>query len=337
MNIQIMNLMHRFGRDYEIEEWIMPDHAELARLESILRHDKGAERRDIGDQAKLSVVLPVYNEDRILRSNVHRLKAFLEKMGLGYEILICDDHSNDETQQEALSLCKEDSRIVYLRFNKRIGKGETIKNAVKVASGDLLMLMDADVPVSYQDLRKILGQVEEDGLVIAVRRSRPNTSAVRKVLSIGYNALVRLLFRTGITDHQCGLKVLTMDFARKAFPEIRSGGFLFDTELIVYAKRLKVQMKNVWVDWVENRPCGQSKIIPFRAMLTLVSDLAILRISQIMGKKLLAYKEVIMGEFMNYRLNKIHEAMGLMINVKSQSLLEAIGKIYLTVAFEGGR
>ncbi|MCP8309256.1 MAG: glycosyltransferase [archaeon] len=288
-------------------------------------------------KTKLSIILPVYNEDRILRSNVQKLKALLDKMDLGYEILICDDHSDDRTKQEALSCSKEDPRIVYLRYDKRIGKGGTIKNAAKVASGDLLILMDTDVPVSYRDLRKILEQVEGAKLVIAVRRSRPTTSVARKVLSIGYNALVRLLFRTGIMDHQCGLKVLTMDFARKAFPEIRSDGFLFDTELIVHAKRSKVSMKNVWVDWVENRSWGASKIIPFRAMLTLVADLAILRISQIMGKKLLTYKEVATGKFMNHRSNKVYEAMGLTVNVKNQSLLEIIRKIYLGMAFGRGR
>jgi glycosyltransferase involved in cell wall biosynthesis len=290
-----------------------------------------------GDKRKLSVVLPVYNEDTALRSNVHRLKALLGGLDLDCEVLICDDHSSDKTQQEALSLCGEDSRIKYLRFEKRIGKGGTIKNAARVASGNLLMLMDADIPVSYQDFRKIVGQAEKNGLVIAVRRSRPNTSLVRKLLSVGYNSLVRLLFRTGIPDHQCGLKILTMDFARKAFPEVRSDGFLFDTELIVHAKRSKVKMKNVCVDWVDNRPFGESKIAPLRATLTLFADLALLRISRIMGKELLTYEKARMGKFVSYGLNSTHEATGFKINAKSQGLIDVFGKIYLMVAFDGGR
>jgi len=285
------------------------------------------------DRPELSVVLPVYNEDGILRSNVQRLKSLIEKLSVGYEILICDDHSSDGTQREALSLSKEDSRIAYLRFDRRIGKGGTIKNAVKVASGEALMLMDADVPVSHQDLRRILRHVRNGAkLAIAVRRSRPTASVVRIVLSMGYNALVRLLFRTGIRDHQCGLKVLAMDFARGVLPKVRCDGFLFDTELIVHAKRMKVLVENVRVDWMENRPRGTSKIIPFRAMLTLAVDLVILRIAQMMGKELLMYKKVETGGFADYKLNKPHEATGLMVDVKNQRLLEAFRKIYLILA-----
>jgi dolichyl-phosphate beta-glucosyltransferase len=290
-----------------------------------------------GDQRKLSVVLPVYNEDGILRSNVHMLKDFLDWLDLDCEVLICDDHSSDRTQQEALSLCSEDSRIKYLRFDKRIGKGGTIKNAARVASGNLLVLMDADIPVSYPDLRKVLDQVEKNGLVIAVRKSRSNTSLARKLLSVGYNSLARLLFRTGIMDHQCGLKILTMDFARKAFPDIRTDGFLFDTELIVYAKRSKVKMKKVCVDWADNRPRGQSRIAPLRTMLTLVADLAVLRISQIMGKELLTYEKTRMGKFVSYGLNSTHQTTGLKINARNQGLIQVFGKIYLLVAFDGDR
>lgn len=290
------------------------------------------------DRPELSLVLPVYNEDSILRSNIQRLRLLLRNLNVSYEIIICDDHSTDGTRRKALSLSKEDSGIVYLRFDRRIGKGGTIKNAVKTASGKALMLMDADVPVAHQDLKRILGQVKrKGGLVIAVRRSRPTTSMLRRLLSTGYNALVRLLFRTSIRDHQCGLKILAMDFAREVLPRIRCDGFLFDTELIVQARRMKVPVESVRVDWVENRPWGTSKIIPLRAMLTFAADLTILRMSQIMGKKLLMYKEVETGGFTNYKLNKTYKVTGLMMDVKNQKLLEVLRKIYLMVAFGKGR
>lgn len=286
------------------------------------------------DRPELSLVLPVYNEDGILRSNVQKLKSLLGKLNVSYEMIICDDHSTDGTRREALCLSEEDSRIVYLRFDRRIGKGGTIKNAVKVARGRALMLMDMDVPVSHQDLRRILGQMERGAkLAIAVRRSRPTMSVVRIMLSIGYNALVRLLFRTGIRDHQCGLKVLEMDFARRILPKIRCDGFLFDTELIVRARRMRIPVENASVDWVENRPRGASKIIPSRVALTLVADLAILRINQILGKELLTYNKVSEGEFTNYKSHKTHEVIESRINIRNQKLLEALRKIYLTVAF----
>lgn len=283
----------------------------------------------------MSIIVPVYNEGAILRSNIEKLRLLLRNADTSYEIIICDDHSTDGTRREALVLSKEDSRITYLRFDQRIGKGGTIKNAAKVARGKAVMMMDADMPVSHQDLVKVLGKWEKRAkLVVAVRKSRPNTSVVRRAMSIGYNALVRLLFRTDIVDHQCGLKVLTMDFAREVFPKIRCDNFLIDTELIMHARRTKIPMEDVEVDWVENRPWGTSKIIPLRAMLTLAADLAILRISQMMGKKLLTFKEVETGKFMNYKLNKVHKATGLKLDIRKHRLLEALRKIYLTVAFE---
>lgn len=286
------------------------------------------------DRPKLSLVLPVYNEDGIVKDNVKKLGYLVEKLNVSYEIIICDDHSTDGTQREVLSLSKEDPRTTYLRFNPRIGKGGTLKNAVRVAKGTAIMFMDADVPVSHQNLEKILGKLENGAkLVIGLRRSRSNTSVLRKTLSLAYNFLVRLLFRTGIMDHQCGLKVLATDFAKETLPKIRCDGFLFDTELIVRAKRMNVPIENIWVAWVENRPQNTSKIVPLRAILTLTADLAILRISQIMGKKLLTYKEVETGKFTNYKLNKTYEARSLVMDVKNQRLPEALKKIYLIAAF----
>lgn len=101
-----------------------------------------------------------------------------------------------------------------------------------------------------------------------------------------------------------------MNFAQKAFPEIMSNSFIFDTELIVYAKRSKIQMKVVPVDWVENRPWGGSKILPFRVMLVLLANLAMLKASQINGQGFLSHRNTVVGRIINYRLNRHMRPLG---------------------------
>jgi hypothetical protein len=65
------------------------------------------------------------------------------------------------------------------------------------------------------------------------------------MLSLGYNALAHLLFQTGVRDHQCGLKAMNADVARKLLDNVENDEYVFDTELIVLARKLNIPVQQV--------------------------------------------------------------------------------------------
>lgn len=280
----------------------------------------------------ISVILPVYNESSIIRDNIKRIKTDLDKLGLPYEILICDDHSNDGMESHGESLSSES--VSYLRFSKRIGKGGTIKNVIRYCNGNAIVLLDADVPISYNELLAGISLLNSGRkLVVGARRSRPRTATSRRALSIGFNTLMNILFKTGIKDHQCGFKIIDGTVARILSSTIRSDHFMFDAELIVNAKYHGIPVGVVEVDWLEHRSDGNSKVSSPRVILTMLADLALLRLRFLGPKSLLRLREMDAGSFTNVETRKCFPAQITVIDTNHSRVMEKLRKLYLTVAF----
>lgn len=228
----------------------------------------------------LSVILPVFNEAAIISESIETIDNFLESINLPYEILVCDDCSNDGTYQIVKDLLIKNPNILLLRFNKRLGKGGTIKEAINLTSGKIVIVMDADLPVDLSYMITFINLINAGNSIIIGERSISDRLAqgfLRVILSLAYNVLVNLLFRTNIKDHQCGFKGFRTEIARLLAKDIFNNGFTFDTELIIKAKTLGIPIKTVQVKWNERRPTKHNlcwiKIAPI-----MMKDLVILKI-----------------------------------------------------------
>jgi hypothetical protein len=119
---------------------------------------------------------------------------------------------------------------------------------------------------------------KKDALVISRRtiRGRLTQGALRLTLSIGYNLMVRLIFRTGIRDHQCGLKAVKKKVAKKLIAKTSNNRFVFDTELIVRAKKLGIPVEEIQIDWTERRP-KRANTKWLRTSIEMMKDLIVLK------------------------------------------------------------
>lgn len=207
------------------------------------------------NKPKLSLVIPAYNEAPFLRESIHFIEEAVELMTKSYEIVIAEDGSLDGTDRIAADLVRENSRIIHSHADGRLGKGQALRRALKAAGGEIVILMDADLATSLSHLSKLVSLIEGeyDG-AIGSRYSKGSSLSrtfLRTVTSKTYNLLVRLLFRSGIRDHQCGFKA----FRRKVFEyllkDMESDGFIFDTELIVKAKKKGFSITELPVTWKE--------------------------------------------------------------------------------------
>ncbi len=234
-------------------------------------------QKHVGDlESVASIIVPVYNEADIISENLTYLSNCL---GTDYELIVCDDCSTDGTHDVVRSVAGKHSNIRLLRFGRRIGKGGTIKKGVEMSNGNLIVFIDADLSASLKDLPRLVKLASERDVLVISRRTigeRLTQGPLRLLLSLGYNLIVRLVFGTGVTDHQCGFKAMSKTVARMLMAETANNGFVFDTELIVVAKKLGVPIEEVGIDWVERRSrSANGKWM--RATLEMLRELVLLR------------------------------------------------------------
>lgn len=223
---------------------------------------------------KISLVLPATNEARSLLKNVKKIEAMMRKLRCGYEIIIAEDGSTDGTDKIAASLASRNKTIVHLHSDKRKGKGKAIKDAFKVANGDTLSFMDADLSADINYFPKLIEAIKNGADIAIGSRHLPESkvqrSFKRAFLSRGFNLLVQLMFNPGIKDLQCGFK----GFRKKTLPVLlsaKNNGFLWDTEVLLLAKKKRFKIVEVPIMWKEGKKSSLNLLkIPAKMFYSLI-------------------------------------------------------------------
>jgi glycosyltransferase involved in cell wall biosynthesis len=202
---------------------------------------------------KVSVILPIYNEERILERNVKRLTKVLERSLDDFEVIISEDGSTDRTPEIAKSLKTENVRILQNR--KRMGKGAAIKNAASYAKGNVIIFMDADLASNPEHVKDLVELMSHGASIVIGSRylkgSRANRNLIRYFASKSFNWLVRVMLGSGLSDHQCGFKAFRKDDVLPVINSIEDERWFWDTEFLVRAQRNGLKVAEVPIEWEE--------------------------------------------------------------------------------------
>jgi len=220
---------------------------------------------------EVSVVLPAYNEaasiEETVSATLDRLAAFLPAGS--FEVIVAEDGCADRTPEIAARLASEDDRVRHVHSDERLGRGAALEYAFRQAAGDTLVYFDTDLATDMAHLEELVESVRTGGYDVATgSRMLPDSDADRPakrgVPSRGYNALVRLVLRSDLADHQCGFKA----FSREAFEELANAveddHWFWDTEMLVRAQRRGLGVHEFPVAWT---PKGDSKVDLVRDVL----------------------------------------------------------------------
>jgi glycosyltransferase involved in cell wall biosynthesis len=206
---------------------------------------------------RVEVVIPVYNEERILAASVQHLLGYL-RTGFPYPfvITIVDNASTDATFAIARQLAAEqpDVRAVHLDLK---GRGRALRHAWENSDADVVAYMDVDLSTDLGAFLPLVAPLLSDhsDLAIGSRLARGATvvrSRKREILSRGYNRLLRWVFRAGFSDAQCGFKAGRSSVIRALLPAVEDNEWFFDTELLLLAQRNGLRIYEVPVDWIED-------------------------------------------------------------------------------------
>ena len=207
----------------------------------------------------VDVVVPVYNEERALPQSIPVLRDFLSGPSFPFEwrIVIADNASVDNTPAAGQQLAASNSgKVEYVRIERK-GRGFALKQTWLASPMDIVSYMDVDLSTGLEAFPALVGAIANDGYDVAVgsrlaRKSQITRSLKRRVLTRGYNTLIKTMFRTHFDDAQCGFKAVNRQAAQSIVPLIEDNNWFFDTELLILAEKMGYRVKNVPVKWVED-------------------------------------------------------------------------------------
>lgn len=207
----------------------------------------------------VDVVVPVYNEEHSLPKSIPVLGEFLASPAFPCEwrIVIADNASIDNTPAVGRELAeKSGGSVEYVRIERK-GRGFALKQTWGASPMDIVSYMDVDLSTGLEAFPRLIRAIAEGGYDVAIGsrlagQSRITRSLKRRVLTRGYNTLIKAMFLTRFGDAQCGFKAVSREAAQRIIPLIENNNWFFDTELLILAEKMGYKVKNVPVEWVES-------------------------------------------------------------------------------------
>ena len=175
---------------------------------------------------ELSVVIPAYDEELSLPILVERFIQTFEKNGLRGEIIIVDDGSTDETGKIAHELSGKYTRVKIFHHKRRMGKTAALLTGLRNASGDILVMMDADLQYAPEDLPTLLNLIEQGYDVVNGWRKHRKDSIFKKIPSSLYNFISRISFGLSLHDYNSGFKIMRREVFRDISPRKEQHRFI---------------------------------------------------------------------------------------------------------------
>ena len=154
----------------------------------------------------VSIIVPTYNEEQTLPVLVERLVQTLDKNGIKGEIIIVDDGSTDQTSKIADEMCKKYEHMIVCHHKRRMEKTAALHTGFEIASGNILVMIDADLQYAPEDLPKLLAKIQQGYDAVNGWRKHRKDSTLKRIPSSIYNFVSRVSFRMNIHDFNSGFK-----------------------------------------------------------------------------------------------------------------------------------
>ena len=211
---------------------------------------------------KVSFVIPALNEEGIVGKTIKSIPVTeIEEAGYEVEIIVINNNSTDNTEQEA----KDAGATVFLETNR--GYGNAYKRGFKEATGDIIIMGDADGTYPLEQSMEFINYIVEDNcdFVIGSRFDGSIEEGAMPALHqyIGNPMLTKMLnilFHSDYSDTHCGMRAFTREAIDKL--ELKAPGMEFAIEMVIEASEKNLKIKEVPIAY-RKRGGGEAKLSSF--------------------------------------------------------------------------
>ncbi|XP_002159211.2 dolichol-phosphate mannosyltransferase subunit 1 isoform X1 [Hydra vulgaris] len=218
-------------------------------------------------RSKYTVLLPTYNEKDNLPLIIWLLVKTFSENNIDYEIIIVDDGSPDGTQNVAKQLISiyGENRILLKPRAKKLGLGTAYIHGMQFATGDFIIIMDADLSHHPKFIPKFIAlQAKHNYDVVSGTRYAGDGGVYgwdfkRKLISRGANYVTQILLRPGASDLTGSFRLYKKDVLLRLVSSCVSKGYIFQMEMIIRARQFNYTIGEVPISFVD-RFYGESKL-----------------------------------------------------------------------------
>ena len=227
---------------------------------------------------KITLIIPMYNESKIIEDTARTLSEYMENNFDSYEIIFSDDGSRDNCADLVNKLHLPSTRVIG--YEQNMGKGSAIRHGMLEATGDIVMFTDADLAYGTDVVKRaydILSSSDGNLLLGSRNLCKDGYSGytfLRKIMSKVYIKVLCILGGFKLSDSQCGCKAFKHDAAKEIFKRCSVNGFSFDFEAILWAQQLGFKIEEMPVKIINHR---ESTIHIFRDSIRMMRDVRRIR------------------------------------------------------------
>lgn len=162
----------------------------------------------------LSIVVPIYNEEKNIRPLYWALKETLDPLNKSYEIILIDDGSTDNSAHILTDLKEKDNKVVLVTLRKNFGQTAALSAGFDYARGKAIITLDSDLQNDPKDIPALLEKLNEYDLVCGWRRERKDPFLSRRFPSYLANSLISWVTGIKLHDYGCTLKAFKGEVAK---------------------------------------------------------------------------------------------------------------------------
>lgn len=191
----------------------------------------------------VSVIVPAYRQEQTIVKDLRRIKGVLDELRYPTELICVVDGKIDKTFERAAKFSKpyQNFRVIGYETNK--GKGHAVRFGMAASRGEIVGFIDSGMDLNPNGLSMLLEHFEWYRADIIVGSKRHPVSKVdypwqRRLLSMGYQFIVWVLFGLNVRDTQVGMKFFRREVVEKVLPRLLVKRFAFDVEILTVANYL---------------------------------------------------------------------------------------------------